>query len=141
MPLYVSKVIKKLGISGNSKEVQKLKMMKRKNLLRLKESLGFHLIQCLKCCNKSEDVFWMLWSGYLLHCLGDHRCCVNEEKGLSSMGNSICALNQKPPCLHDEELKILAEYLFNQRIQKALSKLINFIFTSANESFWNGNLP
>jgi len=36
--------------TGDSKEVKQLKMMKRKNLFRLKEGLGFHLTRCLKCC-------------------------------------------------------------------------------------------
>ena len=129
---------KKLSIPGDSKTVQQLKMMRRKNLLRLKQSLGFHLIRCLKCCKKSEDVFWMLWSGYLLHCIGDHRCCVDEQKGLSSLGKSICALKKKPAHLYDgEKIKILQNYLFNSRIEKELPRLVYFTASSPNESIWN----
>lgn len=129
---------KKEHIHGDNKEVQKLKMMKRKNLLRLKESLGFHLIRCLRCCKNSEKVFWMFWGGYLLHCLGDHRCCVDEEIGFSSLGKSTCALKKKPAHLYDdEEVKILQNYLFNQRIQKALPRLVYFTASSSNESIWN----
>jgi hypothetical protein len=47
--------------TGDSKAVQQLKMMRRKNLLRLKQSLGFHLIRCLKCYFIVWEIIAVVW--------------------------------------------------------------------------------
>jgi len=66
--------------------------------LKAKRGLGFHFIRCLKWCEGLESVFWMLWCGYLFHCMGDHRFCIDDTVGLESMGNSICAKDNRLSC-------------------------------------------
>jgi hypothetical protein len=126
------------GISGDTKEVQMVKMTRRKHLLGQKSGIKFHLIRCLKCSKLSTHIFWMLWSGYLLHCYGDHRFCVDEDGGFESMGKSTCAIQKNPAKLFDnEEGEILRSYLFNERIGKALPRLLHMTSSSVNESIWN----
>jgi hypothetical protein len=50
---------------------------------------------------------------------------VDEKKGLSSLGKSTCAVKKK------------SAHLFNQRIIKALPRLVHFTASSPNESIWN----
>jgi len=53
---------KKLGISGDTKEVKEMKMKRRKHLLTLQEGLGFHL---LRCCY----IVWVVTSFALMRTL------------------------------------------------------------------------
>jgi hypothetical protein len=53
-----------------------------------------------------------------------------------SLGHSPCA-QRKNKKLSDEELRILMVFMENERIQKALPKLVTFIESFSNESIWN----
>jgi len=93
----------------------------------VKEGLGFHLMRSCKWSKQSESVAMMLWSSYLLHCLGCHTFCIDDDIGIESMGKTTCALNGNQAKIYDkEEYRILHDYIFNTRIKSNLSRLVHF---------------
>jgi hypothetical protein len=80
----------------------------------------------------------MLWSGYLLHCLGCHTLCIDDEIGLTLLGKSRCARNDNPPRLFTvKEFEILQEFMFNNRLARQFPQLVNFTCSFPNESVFN----
>jgi hypothetical protein len=129
---------KKEGIPGDSAEVKEMKMRRRHHLLKIKDGLGLHLIRSCKWSKQSESVAMMLWSSYVLHCLGCHSFCFDDQVGISSLGKSRCSMNANPPRIYDkEEYRILCDYIFNPHIAKALPRLVHFTSSYPNESVFN----
>lgn len=129
---------KKKGIKGDTKEVIEMKMRRRNHLLKLEKGLGFHLLRCCKWSAKSVYVAELLWHSYLLHCMGCHIFCFDENEGISTMGKSPCAKNENEQTIYTEkEYQILQEFLSNTRIQKAFPRLVYFTCSYPNESIWN----
>ncbi len=94
---------KKKEILSNTKEVKKIKMMKQANFIKVKKGLGFHLMRCLQNCQRSKVVFNLLWNRYFLHCLGDHRFCIDEHRSLSFLRDFVCAREKQLLCLDDNK--------------------------------------
>ena len=129
---------KKQRIPADSKEIKETKMKRRHHLLARRTGLGFHLMRSCKWSKQSESVATLLWSSYILHCLGCHTFCFDDQVGIESMGKSRCAKDASPPRIYDkEEFWILQDYIFNPRIQKDLPRLVYFTSSFLNESFWN----
>lgn len=129
---------KKLQIPADSKEVKEEKMRRRRHLLALREGLGFHLMRSCKWSKQSVHVGLMIWCSYLLHCLGCHIFCIDDQKGLESMGKSSCSINGNPPKIFDpKEYRFLHEFIFNPRLINAFPRLVYFTSSYPNESVWN----
>ena len=87
----------------------------RHHLLALTGKLGAHLARCSKFSRGSVSVFSMLWHGYILHCMGDHRFCVHPDSGLASLGASPCHGNPAT-LVSDEELEILMSFMLGDAL-------------------------
>jgi len=70
--------------TGDSTEIKEMKMRRRHHLLKIKDGLGFHLIRSCKWSKQSKSVATMLWSSYVLHYLGCHTFCFDDQVGIES---------------------------------------------------------
>lgn len=123
------------GIPADSKEVKAKKMVRRRKLQEMKGGLGFHLLRACKHSKQSTAVATMLWMGYLLHTLGCHVLCIDDEHGLSSLGRSRCAKERKPAKISKlKDFKFLQEYICGDSLLSSFPRLVHFVGTFPNES-------